>query len=152
MVFAVGSARARSAKIVPLLAVILALGAALVLRYGWIEPAAYGHACSESSAPWWCLPRQAVIALIWTNALGVLSVAAAAWAAWVKSRPAAIVAMAAGAAGLILYCYEWSAVGFLGGLLVFVRQREGGRAKHDQAPQQRIDVREPLAPQDTGDR
>jgi hypothetical protein len=109
-----------------ILVVSLALLAAYGLRYGWIEPAAYGHRCAEPGAPWWCAPRQALIAAVWLNALGALSVVTALWALVTSGRNSTLTAVATGAAGLVLYNYDWSAAGFLCGLLVFARQRQPG--------------------------
>lgn len=104
--------------------VLAAFAAAAALRYLWIEPERFGHACVVTAAPWWCAPRVALIDFLWGNGLGVASVASAAGAILSGSKRLATIAMTIGAAGLVLYGYDWSAVGLLAALLVLASQRE----------------------------
>ena len=127
---------------------IVAFGLALLARYLVVEPAWIAHACDP--APWssWCAARSVLIRSFSTQALGWLSLAAggaAALIAWRLAQPAwasapasaaaqavgratdvlAQVALAAGAAGLVLYCFEPSAVGTLLGALALNRDAAG---------------------------
>lgn len=112
---------------------IVAFGLALLVRYLVVEPAWIAHACDP--APWsgWCAARSVLIRSFSTQALGWLSLAAggAALLVW-RSQAAgratdalAQVALAAGAAGLVLYCFEPSAVGALLGALALNRDAAG---------------------------
>ena len=131
---------------------VVAFGLALLVRYLVVEPAWIAHACDP--APWsgWCAARSALIRSFSTQALGWLSLSAgvAALLAWRLARAAeatglkasapapavrqavdratdalAQVALAAGAAGLVLYCFEPSAVGALLGALALNRDAAG---------------------------
>lgn len=94
---------------------------AFALRYAWIEPAHLGHLCNSDAGPWWCVPRQALIEAFMHNALGYAAVIAAVPAVLLRARRLALVAACLGAAGLVLYCHDWSAVGFTLGVLTLVR-------------------------------
>lgn len=95
--------------------------AGMLLRHLVVEPIDITHACDL--APWqgWCAPRSVLIRAFATQGLGWFALAAGALALWRRSRRLAAVALATGAAGLVLYCVEPSAVGVLAGALVFAR-------------------------------
>jgi hypothetical protein len=114
-------ARARSPAVRGLaIAVVVGL-VAWALRAFAIEPAAIAHACDP--APWQgaCAARTALLRTFVHQEIGWLAFAAGAVATVLRAPPAATVALAAGAAGLVLYSYEPAAVGALLGLLVLVR-------------------------------
>lgn len=106
--------------------------AALALLLAWlarayvVEPEAIAHACDPTPWAGACAARSLVIRSFSTGGLGWVALAAGglalalrhpavaglAWAArW--RRFAATTGLAAGAAGLVLYCFEPSAVGAL---------------------------------------
>jgi hypothetical protein len=114
----------------PSLAIALGLAvvagmAAYAARHGAIEPAAIAHACDPD--PWRgaCAARTLLIHLIAGSWFGWIAVLAGGWAALSRSRRWAALALAAGAAGLVLYAPEPAAVGALLGALALVR----GQAK-----------------------
>lgn len=94
---------------------------AAAARYGLVEPAAIAHLCDGGSGPWWCGLRRAVIASFSGYGLGYGALAAGALAVALPRPWIAWTAAALGLAGLILYCFEASAVGFLLGALVLAR-------------------------------
>lgn len=103
------------------LPVLLALAVATVARHAVVEPAAIAHACEP--APWsgWCAARTLLVHGFATQGIGWLSLAAGALATLRRHRALAQVATVAGAAGLVLYSFEPSALGALLGLMVLVR-------------------------------
>jgi hypothetical protein len=114
----------------PSLAFAIALAAAAgaaayAARHGAIEPAAIAHACDPD--PWRgaCAARTLLIHLIAGSWFGWIAVLAGGWATLSRSRRWAALALAAGAAGLVLYAPEPAAVGGLLGALVLAR----GQAK-----------------------
>ena len=96
-----------------------ALGAAL--RYGLVERDSLGIACESGAADWRCAPRSLVIQAFLHQAFAILSLLAAAVAAWRRRRALAGLAIVAGVAGMMLYRFEWSALGTLAGALVLAR-------------------------------
>jgi hypothetical protein len=98
---------------------------ALVVRFQLIEPQAIGIACSAAGAPWWCLPREALVLPFHFGVPGVFAFALAAAAFFVDGpwgRRLAWVAMPIAAAGLILYNATWSAPAIVLALLTVVRR------------------------------
>lgn len=94
---------------------------AAAARYGLVEPAAVAHLCDGGSGPWWCGLRRAVIATFSGYGLGYGALGTGALAVALPRPWIAWTAAALGLAGLILYCFEASAVGFLLGALVLAR-------------------------------
>ena len=106
----------------PWLAVLAAFAAAALLRYLLIEVYAIAFLCDAAvGAPWWCALRRVVVLSFNTQALGYFSLLTGVLAVVTRSRIAALAALQAGAAGLILYCWESSAVGFVLGGLTLLR-------------------------------
>jgi hypothetical protein len=104
-----------------------ALGAGV--RYGLIEREDLGLVCQSQGAPWWCDVRLLVIhAFLW-QVFGLASVAIAMYAAWRRSVPAAILAVAIGTFGMVLYGITFAGLGVLGGAMVLARQ-QGDRQQH----------------------
>ena len=87
------------------------------MRYFVIESHWIGQACESDSAPPWCLPRYALVQGFRLQLFGAVSLVSALWSHMLGGRAAATVAMAVGAAGIVLYNAELSALGFLLGLL-----------------------------------
>ncbi len=102
--------------------VLLTLGAAMALRYRVVEPASVGLLCDPGTGPWWCQLRAAVVMLFGSGALGLLSLATGILSHFLDWRGMAVLALAAGAAGLVLYNADTAAVGFVVGLLRAVRR------------------------------
>ena len=110
--------------------------AAAGLRYGVVESPPLAFRCQESlSVPWWCPLRQLLVELLVGNALGAISVVILAIAFLKKSRGWAIAAVASGIAGLLLLNPDWSAVAFVGGVLLLTPQREADRDHAQEGPQ-----------------
>jgi hypothetical protein len=110
-----------------ILAVIVAALAAYARRY-YIEPEAIAFACEANPSQGWCTARSLLIQTFAQGGLGWASLAAAALAAPLAFLSGSLLAVLAayaawllGVAGLILYCYEFAAVGALTGALVLVR-------------------------------
>jgi hypothetical protein len=107
-------------RALPWLLVAAALAAAALLRYGLIEPEGYGFRC-EAGGPWWCGPRDIIIAAFHTRLIGWLALVAGAAAFLTRHRGTAAAAGILGAFGLVLYNPDLSAVGFALGTLVLAR-------------------------------
>ena len=100
---------------------ILAYAVAATVRYGLIEREDLGLLCQSATPPWWCALRLLVIQAFIHDVFGLSSVALAALAAWRRSTVAAILAVAIGTVGMVLYGFSWSGAGVLGGALVLAR-------------------------------
>ena len=101
--------------------VVVAYAVAAAVRYGLIEREDLGLMCDSAGAPWWCSLRLLVIKAFINDVFGLTSVALAALAAWRRSAAAAILAVAIGTVGMVLYGFSWSGAGVLGGALVLAR-------------------------------
>jgi hypothetical protein len=92
-----------------LTAVILTIafaGIGYFLRYSWVEPEAIGNMCKSAEAVWWCPARTALIVATEWNGLGYAATLLAVLSLIASRRlsvPTAIVAMAIGGMGLVLY-------------------------------------------------
>jgi hypothetical protein len=103
------------------LIVAIVLAAALALRYGWIEPAAIGYTCDGGQGPWWCMIRRALVLSFTSNGLGYASLILGVLALASHRSGIALTAVCLGVSGLVLYCYEFSAVGLILGVLSLAR-------------------------------
>jgi hypothetical protein len=101
--------------------VVVAYAGAATLRYGLIEREDLGLLCDSPVAPRWCSLRLLIIKAFLHDAFGLTSVALAALAAWRRSAVAAVLAVAIGTVGMVLYGFSWSGAGVLGGALVLAR-------------------------------
>lgn len=104
---------------------------AAVARFQLIEPQAIGVACSAAGAPWWCLPREALVLPFHFGVPGGVAFVLAAAAFFVDGpwgRRLAWVAMPIAAAGLILYNATWSAGAIVLALLTVVRRSAAPKA------------------------
>jgi hypothetical protein len=99
-----------------------ALALASAVRFLLIEQPEYGWACQSLSPPWWCPLRMAGIGATRFGVFGFVALIAGALAASRRSLLAAQIAVASGAAGLILYVPEPAAGGVLLGALAIVRR------------------------------
>jgi len=103
------------------IAVAASLVAALAVRYAVIEPETLAHLCRSADAPWWCVARAGVVAVLATEAPGLAALAAGVVATLSRRLSWALSAACLGAAGLALYAAGTGAVGCLLGMLVFAR-------------------------------
>jgi hypothetical protein len=99
-----------------------ALGVAVALRFLVVEPPEFAWTCQSLTPPWWCPLRTAAIVALRAGAAGFLALALSLWAIVRRSRPAALAALAVGAAGLVLYVPEPAAGGVLLGALALLRR------------------------------
>lgn len=96
---------------------------AAFLRYQLVEYEPAWTVCAASGGPWWCAVRTAVNWGIGNRVFEILSVLAGAGAALASSAVLAYLALATGIAGVVLYRFEFSAIGILAGALVLVSLR-----------------------------
>lgn len=97
---------------------------AVLVRFQLIEPQAIGIACSAPGAPWWCLPREALVLPFHFGVPGVIALALAVVGFFLEgpwARRLAWIVMPVAAAGLILYNATWSAPAIVLALLTIVR-------------------------------
>jgi hypothetical protein len=99
---------------------IAVLGLTLWARYGLIEPEGIAHVCLGSEE-WHCVLRDLIVATFNRQQLGYVAVGAAILALVPKLRPLAWLAWVSGLAGLVLYCWDYAAVGTVLALLVLAR-------------------------------
>lgn len=112
----------------PLGLALLALVLANLARHRLVEPADLTAACD--AAPWdglACSLRTLTVQMFAAQRLGLLALAAAVVATVTRWRSLALVALAAGTAGLVLYSTLFAAPAVLLALLVLARGAEGGR-------------------------
>ncbi|HEY9397331.1 MAG TPA: hypothetical protein VIQ28_06895 [Burkholderiales bacterium] len=112
---------------------------ALIARHFWIEPVAIGDLCRTIDPPLSCNLRQALIMSFAFNGLGYASVIVGVIALFLRRKGLAILGGSLGAAGLVLYCYDFAVVGFLLSVLTLARQtsapadesgRQNGEREH----------------------
>ena len=100
---------------------VLTVIAVLAARYLWIEPAVIGRTCNGDEIPWWCWLRQGLILTFAFKGLGYAAVVLGVLAVFSRSRRVAIVGVCVSIAGLVLYCFELSAVGLMLSVLTLAR-------------------------------
>jgi NAD/NADP transhydrogenase beta subunit len=115
------------------LAILAAWFAASALRYGLIEREDLGPLCEARLVPWWCQARMLVIHAFLHDVFGLASVAVAALALWRRSRGLALLAVAVGTSGMVLYNFAWGGVGVIGGTLALARLQ--GQWQQDGQPE-----------------
>jgi len=116
-------------------AVLLAL--ALAVRFLVVEPRGIGIACLGQPAPWWCGPRDIVVAISSGGGWGVASLGFGILALITGWRPLAALACGLGLWGVVLYNAGAAAFGLLFGLLRLVRADTGLIGPQPQGPQGR---------------
>jgi hypothetical protein len=104
--------------------VVTAYLVAAAVRYGLIEREDLGLLCDTDAAPWWCSVRLLIIKAFLHDVFGLSSVALAAAAAWRRSSSVAVLAVAIGTIGMVLYGFTWSGIGVLVGALVLARLQD----------------------------
>ncbi|HKO87150.1 MAG TPA: hypothetical protein VJU83_01385 [Burkholderiales bacterium] len=100
---------------------LAALLLALVARYAFIQPAPIGALCASAMTPWWCGLRQALIMTFATQGLGFAALILGVLAVFSRSRRVSLLGVCVGLFGLVLYCYEMSAVGLTLSVLTLAR-------------------------------
>jgi hypothetical protein len=103
---------------------------AVVVRFQLIEPQVIGIACSASGAPWWCLPREALVLPFHFGMPGAIAFVLAVLGFFTDrpwARRLAWVAASLAAAGLVLYNATWSAPAIVLALLTVVRRDHSAR-------------------------
>ena len=107
--------------------VVVAYLVAAAMRHGLIEREDLGLLCDTPAAPWWCSVRLLIIKAFLHDVFGLSSVVLAAAAAWRRSGAVAVLAVAVGTVGMVLYGFTWSGIGVLGGALVLARLQGQGQ-------------------------
>jgi hypothetical protein len=110
---------------------------AAVLRFQLVEPQSIGILCSGAGAPWWCLPREAVVLAFHFEVMGALALALGVAAFFVdgpRSTRLAWVTLPLAAPGLVLYNATWAAPAILLGLMAVVRAPRVSSVSRGQTP------------------
>lgn len=116
------------------------IGAVLVLallaRYLWVEPVAVAESCQVGDAPFTCDLRDMLIMTFRFNGLGYAAVLFGALSLFIRRMSLALTGACLGVAGLVLYCYDFAAVGFALSMLTLARMTspngdEGGHEYGD---------------------
>jgi hypothetical protein len=93
----------------PLLGLALWLAALLAFRATYVEPRAWGAACTAAGAPWACVPRAA---LLWMQHYGIWGGAALALGlASFLGAPTILLAIALGLGGVVNYDASFAMLG-----------------------------------------
>ena len=106
---------------VPWLAAVATGLIAAWLRYRLVEPAALAQACAAGAGGLRCALRAATVVAFHSHGLTLVCGALALLALITRWRLIAALALAAGAAGLVLYSFEAGAAALLVGALVLAR-------------------------------
>ncbi|HJV25746.1 MAG TPA: hypothetical protein VJ673_08660 [Aromatoleum sp.] len=109
----------------PLVVSALVLAIAVWLRYGLFEAGVFPTSCGISLADGLqglCLAKWVLLQTFAQERLGWLSLVAGLAAFALRVKPVAWAGWFAGVAGLVLYSYNFAAVGLLLSLLVIVRE------------------------------
>lgn len=109
----------------------LATAGAAALRFLLIEPGDWGARCAADAWADWCAVRSLTIEVFQQQRIGWLAAGAGLAGMALKSRPAAALAVVAGAVALTLYSVEPGAVGFLLGVVTLAAVP--GRSGHSSA-------------------
>ena len=108
-------------RIVPWLAAVATGLIAAWLRYRLVEPATLAQACAAGAGGLRCALRAATVVAFHSHGLTLVCAALTLLALITRGRLIAALALAAGAAGLILYSFETGAAALLAGVLVLAR-------------------------------
>lgn len=99
---------------------VAVLGLMFWARYGLIEPEGVALAC-VGSHEWHCVLRDFIVATFNRQQLGYVAIGASLLALVPGLRSLAWLGWASGIAGLVLYCWDFAAVGVVLALLVLAR-------------------------------
>jgi hypothetical protein len=114
---------------------VAALGVALGLRYGLLEAGRLPVDCA-ANAGGACRFKAVLVWSFLGNKLGWLALGSGALAFVSGWRPLAWLGWVAGLLGLVLYCFDASAVGGLAALLTLIRAPQAAAGGEQQAAQQ----------------
>lgn len=109
-----------------------ALGVALGLRYGLLEAGRLPVDCTVDPG-WACRFKGALVWSFLGGKLGWLALASGTLAFLSGIRPLAWLGWITGLVGLVLYCFDASAVGGLAALLALIRTPQAGTGSQEQA-------------------
>jgi hypothetical protein len=111
----------------------ITLGLALGLRFGLLEAGRLPVDCTAGG--WACHFKTALVWSFLGNKLGWLALGSGVLAFVSRSRALAWLGWVSGLLGLVLYCFDASAVGGLAALLVLLRPAQAGAGGQQQAAQ-----------------
>jgi hypothetical protein len=113
------------------LLILASLLLSLWLRYSLVELAEFGFFCEGGGASWLCPVRWAIVQSFNSYGLGYFALFLGALATLTRSASVALGAGVVGMMGLILYNWDYSALGLLLGVLALARaQFEDYRYQH----------------------
>jgi hypothetical protein len=113
------------------LLILAALLFALWARYSLVEPSDFGFFCEGGGGGWKCTLRWLVVQSFHTYGLGYFGLFLGLLATVTRSERVALAAGMVGITGLVLYTWDYSALGFLLGVLALARaQFEECRQQH----------------------
>jgi hypothetical protein len=106
----------------PLAAIAVFSGIAWWARVQIVEPESVAAACLSGHDSWQCALREQLVLGFTRNAFGIAAVIVGVLATVSRWRSVALLAIACGVTGAILYRYELSGVGVLLGAFVLLRR------------------------------
>ncbi|MGZ8243493.1 MAG: hypothetical protein ACXWUF_05175 [Methylomagnum sp.] len=124
-------------NLLPWLLILASLGLSLWTRYSLVEQAEFGFFCDGGGASWLCPVRWAIVQSFNSYGLGYFALFLGLLATVTRSASVALAAGVVGMMGLVLYNWDYSALGFLLGALALARaQFEDYRHQHGTGQQQ----------------
>jgi hypothetical protein len=117
---AVAAERPSGLLIASVIVALAVVGAALAVRYILVE-GDMAQACIALQPPSWCAARGSLVEFFRAEGFGYAALAAGVLAHLFGGRPAAVVALIVGAAGLVLYNTGLASIAMLLGLLRLIR-------------------------------
>jgi hypothetical protein len=124
-------------NIFPWLLILASLGFSLWARYSLVEQNELGFFCEGGGATGLCSLRWFIVQSFHTYSLGYFGLFLGLLATVTRSGLMGLMAGMAGVAGLVLYTWDYSALGFLLGVLALARaQFEDCRHQHGTGQQQ----------------
>lgn len=115
-------------NIFPWLLILAVLGFSLWARYSLVERNELAFFCEGGGGGWLCSLRWLIVQSFNTYGLGYFGLFLGVLATVTRSQGVGLMAGMVGMAGLVLYTWDYSALGFLLGVLVLARaQLENGR-------------------------
>lgn len=121
----------------PWLLILASLALALWVRYSLVEQAEFGFFCEGGGASWLCPVRWAIVQSFHSYGLGYFALFLGLLATLTRSASVALGAGVVGMMGLVLYNWDYAALGFTLGVLALARaQFEESRYQHGAGQQQ----------------
>lgn len=103
------------------LGIAIALGAAMLIRYRLIEPAAIAQSCDAGAQAWHCMIRRLAILSFDHQQLGYIALTGSVLALLTRSGWIAWLSAVVSVTGLVWYCFEPCAIGLVVSTLVLAR-------------------------------